>query len=598
MAEMPGFKGCRRLDHLLAAYPELLSLGGYTVGVEFAVAHGVRVHDLDAGRDAASERLGLVAGQSRSLLRTLTVPAQESAGVVPIGEVVVRHAPSDAPEDQAELRIPLSMTVVDAGPALASEPDLDVVRMVAEATYRKAKDSWDRIPVVGTRNALHAAAEELRAMGEGGAPFAEKLDRRVAELDAADKRSQKAIDWLDRALTGRLIVLGDARGPVGWVSIHALPPSKAERLYEDGRRLLMARVARLAAEIEAAATGAPVHVYREGTLVEPLASVGDGLFAGTDWRLNPASDFVPSPVPAPIAGWWEEHRGLVSVRCRRHGELARFDTSRTIGMLGAAWDAAVVEYHNRSETEWDRTYDTPEYDGCEVRIEPTDAPGTANLLDVEELWITTEGPFRPWWCYELIPEAHRVEMLGHESLVKYGAWPSKDPGSGSTGRDMTMSDASTSAASRTPAPDEQLQARPGERFIGEPATSGAGRVLVVDDHSLVRQGVAEYLGRAGFEVVGSAGNGVDALQLVEKLRPEVVTTNIRMPVMDGLELTANIRERYPDVRVVILTAYPDEAFRQEARRLGAVGYVVKNEPVEGLIRSVQMAVEIARGQQG
>ena len=126
-----------------------------------------------------------------------------------------------------------------------------------------------------------------------------------------------------------------------------------------------------------------------------------------------------------------------------------------------------------------------------------------------------------------------------------------------------------------------------------------GRVLVVDDYPLVRQGLVRYLGLAGFEVAGAAENGAEAFELVEKHRPEVVTTNIRMPVMDGLELTALIRERFPEVQVVILTAYPDEAFRREARRLGAAGYVVKADALQGepevLIRSLRIAVAIARG---
>ena len=69
-------------------------------------------------------------------------------------------------------------------------------------------------------------------------------------------------------------------------------------------------------------------------------------------------------------------------------------------MLCPAWDAAVVEYHNRWERRWD---ETDEDEGCMVRIEPTSNPGGPNLLEVEEMWIVTEGAGRPWWPYQVLP---------------------------------------------------------------------------------------------------------------------------------------------------------------------------------------------------
>jgi hypothetical protein len=90
----------------------------------------------------------------------------------------------------------------------------------------------------------------------------------------------------------------------------------------------------------------------------------------------------------------------VSVRCWLHGEIARVDVSEEIGLLAAAWNAAVVEYHSRWERKWDETYETPDYEGCDVHIEATNRPGQ-NLLDVEQMWIVLEGSGRPWWGYQI-----------------------------------------------------------------------------------------------------------------------------------------------------------------------------------------------------
>ena len=112
----------------------------------------------------------------------------------------------------------------------------------------------------------------------------------------------------------------------------------------------------------------------------------------------------------------------------------------------------------------------------------------------------------------------------------------------------------------------------------EPVPSAAkGGVLVADHHPAVRRGLVRFLGLAGFEVVGAAEDGAEAVKLVAQLRPQLVTTCIRMPTMDGLAATALIRERSPETQVVVLTAYKDEAFRREARAAGAARYLVKSE---------------------
>lgn len=115
------------------------------------------------------------------------------------------------------------------------------------------------------------------------------------------------------------------------------------------------------------------------------------------------------------------------------------------------------------------------------------------------------------------------------------------------------------------------------------------RVAIADDHSLVRQGLRRYLETAdGIEVVGEAANGVELLELLEKESPEIALVDIRMPEMDGLEAARQIRERFPDVGVIMLSAYDDRQFVVEAVRSGARGYVLKARDAEHLIQTVRL----------
>lgn len=115
------------------------------------------------------------------------------------------------------------------------------------------------------------------------------------------------------------------------------------------------------------------------------------------------------------------------------------------------------------------------------------------------------------------------------------------------------------------------------------------RVVIVDDHSLVRQGLRRYLEMAGdIEVVGEASTGAEAIDLVDRERPDLALMDIRMPELDGLEATRQIRERYPDVAVVMLTAYDERQFVVEAVRAGARGYVLKARDAEHLTQTVRL----------
>ncbi len=102
------------------------------------------------------------------------------------------------------------------------------------------------------------------------------------------------------------------------------------------------------------------------------------------------------------------------------------------------------------------------------------------------------------------------------------------------------------------------------------------RVVVADDHSLFRDGVVSLLEAADFKVVGQAGDGRQAVELVSELNPDLVLLDITMPHMGGLEALRRIRETAPAVQVVMLTVSDDDADLLEAMRSGARGYLLKN----------------------
>lgn len=105
------------------------------------------------------------------------------------------------------------------------------------------------------------------------------------------------------------------------------------------------------------------------------------------------------------------------------------------------------------------------------------------------------------------------------------------------------------------------------------------RIIVVDDQLLMRDGLASLLNfQPKIEVVGSAENGQAAVALVAELQPDVVLMDVQMPIMNGIEATAEIARQFPSVRVLMLTTFDDEAYITGALQAGAYGYVLKNTP--------------------
>jgi DNA-binding NarL/FixJ family response regulator len=115
------------------------------------------------------------------------------------------------------------------------------------------------------------------------------------------------------------------------------------------------------------------------------------------------------------------------------------------------------------------------------------------------------------------------------------------------------------------------------------------RVLLADDHTMLRQSLRRALTEHGLDIVGEAGDGEDAARLAIELQPDVVLMDVSMPVLDGVEATRVIRDRAPAVQVVILTMHADKGVLDRAIRAGAVGYLVKDCTMEEVVRTVQQA---------
>ncbi len=116
------------------------------------------------------------------------------------------------------------------------------------------------------------------------------------------------------------------------------------------------------------------------------------------------------------------------------------------------------------------------------------------------------------------------------------------------------------------------------------------RVLIVDDHAVVRSGLSAFLlVFDDLELVGEATHGAEALQLCERLHPDVVLMDLVMPVMDGAAATKAIRERFPDIKVLALTSFKEQDLVQGALEAGAIGYLLKNLPADKLAEAIRAA---------
>jgi len=116
------------------------------------------------------------------------------------------------------------------------------------------------------------------------------------------------------------------------------------------------------------------------------------------------------------------------------------------------------------------------------------------------------------------------------------------------------------------------------------------RVILAEDHTIVRKGLRALLESAvGIEVVAEAANGRIALDLVADMRPDVVVMDITMPLLNGLEATRQLKQQYPDLKIVILTMHSDEEYVFQSLRAGVDGYLIKQTAPNELVNAIRAA---------
>jgi two-component system response regulator NreC len=119
------------------------------------------------------------------------------------------------------------------------------------------------------------------------------------------------------------------------------------------------------------------------------------------------------------------------------------------------------------------------------------------------------------------------------------------------------------------------------------------RVMLADNHVVVRQGVKSLLEREGFLVVGEAGDGQDLIRLAKELQPDVVVLDIGMPLMNGLIAARELKRVCPTAKAILLTRHDEDQYVIEALRAGIRGYILKNQAATDLVHALQ---QVCRGQ--
>jgi DNA-binding NarL/FixJ family response regulator len=119
-------------------------------------------------------------------------------------------------------------------------------------------------------------------------------------------------------------------------------------------------------------------------------------------------------------------------------------------------------------------------------------------------------------------------------------------------------------------------------------TLATTRVVLAEDNKTVRKGIKRFLNEAAdIEVVGEAENGIDAMQLVNELHPDLLLLDVQMPKLSGIEVAKRLRKRRIKTRILVLSAFDDQAYIQAMLANGASGYLIKDEAPERILEAVR-----------
>ena len=137
----------------------------------------------------------------------------------------------------------------------------------------------------------------------------------------------------------------------------------------------------------------------------------------------------------------------------------------------------------------------------------------------------------------------------------------------------------------------EIKNMPGNAIVSQTEGNGSGkksRVLLVDDHPVIRQGLAALIREEpDLDVCGEASNAREALELIAAQNPEIALVDISLNGPDGIELIKDIKIRYPEVRVLVLSMHDEAVYAERALRAGARGYLMKSEPLEKVIEAIR-----------
>jgi CheY-like chemotaxis protein len=183
----------------------------------------------------------------------------------------------------------------------------------------------------------------------------------------------------------------------------------------------------------------------------------------------------------------------------------------------------------------------------------------------------------------------RLELFGGKMEIESA------PGQGSRiVLSVLITPATTVESLSAEAPESPEEAGP--KRIVPPVRGGKIRLLLADDHAVVRQGIANLLGHEpDIEIVGTAANGLDAVDLTHKLLPDVILMDINMPVLSGIEATRIIHNDFPQIRIIGLSMYEEAEKTRAMRDAGAASYVTKSGPAEELIDAIRATVQGTTG---